>query len=755
MHHVHPRVLDVEGDARLQVPNRKRDVRQATIDHGRGLSDGWSVEFYPEPALEARANRGTVTYDRRLGFGDQTVAEAVERSLADSTREGLTRWAIGSASTSAAPSPTSCSTTRRRRALSVEKVPSVPADPSEGIVQGIVRLLARGGRGARPPSTTSRTAPPWRPTRCSSGTAPAPPSSRRAASAICSRSRARSGPPSTTSSRGKPVPLVPRHRRYEVRRARHGRRPRADAARSRRGRPGARARSRRRRRRRPSRRSPSASSTRSSPPTTSGRCSSAPAARFPSLAIVASHEVHPEFREYERLSTTVANAYLAPRMSAYVRAFRARVEALGIPARPYINQSNGGTMSVEEAARLPGAHRALRAERGRGGRGVDRGPGGLRRHRHLRHGRHQHRRRLRARRARRRSAFEREIGGVTAPRADAGHPHRRRRRRLDRLARLRRRAQGRARRARAPIPGPPCYGRGGDARRRSPTRTCVLGRLGADGLLGGAVPLDPARAEAAIGAARARARPLAAGDRAGHRPRRQREHGQRRPRRHRAARASIRPGSRSCRSAAPGPCTPASSRASSASARSRCRRPGAPVRARAPRRGSPHRCRAHASGAPRARRLPALARAVRGDGARRQRAGSTASACRAARRRLERWLDLRYVGQNFELLVPVPEETWREGDCAALRRRFLETHEQVYGFAAEDEPIQVVNVRLVARGLRRSARRSRACRAAPARTGARDRPPRRLRRRARGLRPVPGLRARRACWPASASPAPR
>src|SRR6185503_21238689 len=70
-----------------------------------------------------------------------------------------------------------------------------------------------------------------------------------------------------------------------------------------------------------------------------------------------------------------------------------------------------------------------------------------------------------------------------------------------------------------------------------------------------------------------------------------------------------------------------------------------------------------------------------------------------ARRRLERWLDLRYVGQNFELLVPVPEETWRDGDCRALRRRFLETHEQVYGFAAEDEPIQVVNVRLAARGL--------------------------------------------------------
>ena len=75
--------------------------------------------------------------------------------------------------------------------------------------------------------------------------------------------------------------------------------------------------------------------------------------RLPTLAIVASHEAHPEFREYERLSTVVADAYLAPRMSAYVRAFRRRIAQLGIPVEPYINQSNGGTMSVEEAAHAP------------------------------------------------------------------------------------------------------------------------------------------------------------------------------------------------------------------------------------------------------------------------------------------------------------------------------------------------------------------------------------------------------------------
>ena len=127
----------------------------------------------------------------------------------------------------------------------------------------------------------------------------------------------------------------------------------------------------------------------------------------------------------------------------------------------------------------------------------------------------------------------------------------------------------------------------------------------------------------------------------------------------------------------------------------------------------------------------------------------------AARRRLERWLDLRYVGQNFELLVPVPDETWRDGDCAALRRRFFATHEQVYGFATEDEPVQVVNVRLVARGLAdppeahtAAARRPRSLR------GPRD-SPRRPRLRRAGLRRLPGVRPSAPLSPATASPVPR
>src|SRR2546425_187797 len=75
--------------------------------------------------------------------------------------------------------------------------------------------------------------------------------------------------------------------------------------------------------------------------------------RLPGVAVSVSSEVLPELREYERLSTTVANAYLLPRMGSYVRAFRQRVADAGIRCAPYINQSNGGTISIDEAVRAP------------------------------------------------------------------------------------------------------------------------------------------------------------------------------------------------------------------------------------------------------------------------------------------------------------------------------------------------------------------------------------------------------------------
>ena len=73
----------------------------------------------------------------------------------------------------------------------------------------------------------------------------------------------------------------------------------------------------------------------------------------PHVHLVTSAEVFPEFREYERLSTTVLNAGLMTVMDDYLERFSSAVERLGIPAAPRISQSAGGLMSVEMARRLP------------------------------------------------------------------------------------------------------------------------------------------------------------------------------------------------------------------------------------------------------------------------------------------------------------------------------------------------------------------------------------------------------------------
>jgi N-methylhydantoinase A len=75
--------------------------------------------------------------------------------------------------------------------------------------------------------------------------------------------------------------------------------------------------------------------------------------QFPEAFVCASHEVAPEFREYERLSTTVINACLGPIMAFYIRGVADRLAALGVTASPYLTQSNGGVIAFDMAARLP------------------------------------------------------------------------------------------------------------------------------------------------------------------------------------------------------------------------------------------------------------------------------------------------------------------------------------------------------------------------------------------------------------------
>ncbi len=77
------------------------------------------------------------------------------------------------------------------------------------------------------------------------------------------------------------------------------------------------------------------------------------AEEFPEAFACASHEVAPEFREYERLSTTVVNAYLGPIMASYIRGVADRLKAFGVTATPHLTQSNGGVIGFDTAARLP------------------------------------------------------------------------------------------------------------------------------------------------------------------------------------------------------------------------------------------------------------------------------------------------------------------------------------------------------------------------------------------------------------------
>jgi N-methylhydantoinase A len=74
--------------------------------------------------------------------------------------------------------------------------------------------------------------------------------------------------------------------------------------------------------------------------------------RHPGVRVVASHEVAPEFREYERAATTAADAYLGPVAARYLSALAAASNEAGLP-EPLVMLSSGGVASVEEAAAHP------------------------------------------------------------------------------------------------------------------------------------------------------------------------------------------------------------------------------------------------------------------------------------------------------------------------------------------------------------------------------------------------------------------
>jgi N-methylhydantoinase A len=224
-------------------------------------------------------------------------------------------------------------------------------------------------------------------------------------------------------------------------------------------------------------------------------------ARLPEILATASHEVVPEFREYERFSTTVLNAYLLPVMERYLSTLDRALGARRAGARVYTMASGGGTMDLATVRRLP-VRTILSGPAG----GV---AGSL----------------WVARAVGLENLITYDMGGtstdvclieggrpmIVTETAFAGYPIKGPQVAIntvgagggsiaylegDSVLQVGPRSAGAE-------PGPACYGRGGV----EPTVTdanLVLGRIGTGRLLGDAIRLDPARAAAAVGALAAR-----------------------------------------------------------------------------------------------------------------------------------------------------------------------------------------------------------------------------------------------------------
>ena len=228
------------------------------------------------------------------------------------------------------------------------------------------------------------------------------------------------------------------------------------------------------------------------------------AEELPGVAVSLSCEVCPEIREYERTSTTIANAYVLPRMRGYLGQLEVDLKKEGIAGPLLLMMSSGGITTVDTARRYPV-------------RLVESGPAG---------GAILARTVAAENDARRAVAFD--MGGTTAKLTLLDDLDLQRSRQFE-VARAYRFVQGSGLPVRIPVielveigagggsiarldalgriqvgpdsagsvPGPACYGRGGT----EPTVTdadTALGRLDPTRFAGGAIPLHPDKAEAAL-----------------------------------------------------------------------------------------------------------------------------------------------------------------------------------------------------------------------------------------------------------------
>jgi N-methylhydantoinase A len=74
---------------------------------------------------------------------------------------------------------------------------------------------------------------------------------------------------------------------------------------------------------------------------------------LPEMTITASHEIVPEYREHERFFTTALNAYVGPRVRKYLGGLRTKLEATGCPAGVNVMTSSGGVLPDRRVEDFP------------------------------------------------------------------------------------------------------------------------------------------------------------------------------------------------------------------------------------------------------------------------------------------------------------------------------------------------------------------------------------------------------------------
>ncbi len=77
------------------------------------------------------------------------------------------------------------------------------------------------------------------------------------------------------------------------------------------------------------------------------------AQELPDIPISLSSDVSPEMREWERFSTTAANAYVQPLMTRYLRRLESELRDIGVAAPIFLMLSGGGLTTIETACRFP------------------------------------------------------------------------------------------------------------------------------------------------------------------------------------------------------------------------------------------------------------------------------------------------------------------------------------------------------------------------------------------------------------------